>query len=184
MRLLLATAGCCGLVFASVWDAVPKPDVPPRGPQSFDRRTVETGWLRLRVPGDWSSQGQSGGTVVATPIAPGWSRAVSITAAPFSLSSDHGFSKSTPAIAPRSYQLWISATRSSRNGTKPGLVELQLAASDRVERPPTGVATQFLRTRRIGDRTVMAVLSTAHGADADQVLKTVNAILRTLRMVE
>ena len=185
MRALVATTIAVGLAAGAL--LVGGRDAQPGAvlrEAPYRSRAVVAGWIRLHIPASWSVRGATGGTVVATPIAPGWSRAVSLTAAPFPLAHDLGHHKSSPSIPAGSYQLWISGSRQSRRGTRPGAVPLTVHLDDRVVRPPPGVGIQFARTREIGDRVITAVVSMDREADVDAALAEANRILRTLRMVE
>lgn len=146
--------------------------------------TVELDWLRVRIQYGWSVRGVSGGTVIATPIASGWSRTASLTVAPFPLPVDLGRYESSPAIPPGMYQIWIYATRRSRRGTRPGPVPTAISGRDRVAHPPPGVGTQFVQIRQLGDRTIGATVSLAPDANVDRSLEEANGVLRTLRMTE
>jgi hypothetical protein len=185
MRALVATAIAVGVVagvlLAGGRDAQPAAGLRDAAPSSQD---VGVRWIRLRIPASWSVRGATGGTVVATPIAPGWSRAVSLTAAPFELAHDLGHHESSPSIPAGSYQLWISGSRQSRRGTRAGAAPLSVHSGDRVVPPPPGVGIQFARTGEIGDRVITAVVRMDRKADVDAALAEANRILRTLRMVE
>jgi hypothetical protein len=181
MRRLVATGIAVGLAAGALLAGGEKAE-----PVAEQQGVVSAvaGWLRLRLPASWSVRGATGGTVVATPIAPGWSRAVSLTAAPFRLPDDLGQYQSTPSIPAGSYQLWISALRLSRGGTRPGAATPTVHPGDRVVRPPPGIGIQFARTLEAGDRVIRAVVSMDREADVDTALDEANRVLRTLRMIE
>jgi hypothetical protein len=181
MRAVVAT----GIAVATVAGALLAGDEhgqPAAGQRGF--ASARVGWISLRTPASWSVRGATGGTVVATPIAPGWSRAVSLTAAPFRLADDLGRHQSSPAIPAGGYQLWISASRPTRRGTRPGAAPMTVYPGDRIAHPPPGVGIQFVRTHEIGDRVISAVVSMDREADVEAALKEANRILRTLRLVE
>lgn len=155
-----------------------------RRPPERSRRFVCARWLCLRTPASWSARGAAGGTVVATPVAPGWSRAVSVTVAPFRLPDDLGQGETIPSIPPGNYQIWITATRRSRLGVPAAAVGLTVSRRDRTAWPPPGVGIEFARTRKLGDRVFRAVVSMDRNAEVDAALAEANRVLRTLRTVE
>lgn len=185
MRALVATgialAISAGALIAGSRNAQPAAQA---GVRVSELRVLGSGWLRLRVPDSWSARGVTGGTVVATPIAPGWTRAVSLTVAPFALPQDLGRHETSPSIPARSYQIWVSALRSSRRGTPPGAAPMTVTRRDRAASPPPGVGIEFARTLEIGDRVIRAVVSMDREAGVDAALEDANRVLRTLCMIE
>jgi hypothetical protein len=150
-----------------------------------DSKASTVGWLRVRVPAAWSLRSSPGAFVVATPVAPGWSRDVSFTTAPFELPADLGYYEAQPSIPSGNYQIWISALRETRAGAHRGPVRLVLTMNDRVASPlPPDVDVQFVRTKRIEDRMITATLSLDRKADLAAALRSANSILRTLEMIE
>jgi len=167
-----------------VWRLVRASLAVRRRPSERSGRSVCARWLCLRIPASWSARGATGGTVVATPVASGWSRSVSVTVAPFRLADGLGQRETIPSIPPGSYQIWITATRGSRVGVRPATVGLTASREDRTAWPPPGVGFEFARTRKLGDRVFRAVVSLDRYAEVDMALAEANGILRTLRTVE
>lgn len=182
MRLLAASVVALTLLVGAAF-ADGRPAVRHEQGGRLPVEPVTVGWLRLRVPPEWSVRGDTGGTVVATPVSSGWSRAVSVTAAPFELPVDLGRHQTAPSIPPRSYQVWIYASRLSRHGARPGSVRPTVSSSDQVA-PPPGVGIQFTRTLRLADRWITAVVSMDRDADVRAALEEANQVVRTLTMTE
>lgn len=173
----MAIAGAAALAALGLAGEVSPLSAP--GEERFEARTVNVGWLSLRVPLSWSVTGVQGSPVVATPIAPGWAKAVSLTAAPHGLPRGLGRRKAALRIPSGSYVLWISASRTSRKsrGTS---IPIRLRRGDRVA-PAPGAAHQFVRRARAGDVDLLATLSLGDDADLDNALGVANRVLRTVR---
>lgn len=167
------------LVLAGAVAVVARIDTASASQQSF---TAE--WLLVKIPGEWSARGATGSTVAAGVGMGRWSRAVSLTAAPFHLPEDLGQHETAPSIPRGEYQIFVSGFRASRHGTRRGPARLTVSEGDRVELPPPGVGVQLVRTRRIGDRTLTAVVSVDRHADLADAIRGANRVLDSLRMID
>ncbi|MBA2569196.1 MAG: hypothetical protein H0V11_07610 [Actinobacteria bacterium] len=147
------------------------------------RQNVEAEWLRFRVPNSWSTRAVTGALSVATPVAAGWAKTVSVTTAPFDLPADLGYHEFSLTIPRRSFQLWLVGSRESRSDARRP-IDISLSLADRVERPPPGADLQFTRTVTTGDRRITATASLDRQADVSAVLGEVNRVLRTLEATE
>lgn len=151
-----------------------------------DEHAVTAEWLRLTVPAKWSVRDAAASPVAGSHSAAEgrWSRAASITAAPFPLPDDLYGHKSVATIPEGSYQITVSAFRMSRNGASRGPVRLKLSTSDRVEPPPFGVGMQFVRKQKLGDRTFTAAISMDRSTDVEEGLNAANEVLEGLLTLE